>query len=903
MSPIATYRLQLRDGMTFGRAATLAPQLADLGISHLYLSPIFEAVRGSAHGYDVIDNSTIAAELGGQAAFGTMITAFRRHGIGVILDFVPNHMAAGPQNLWWRDVLELGASARYAQHFDIDWSAPKLIVPALGCGYGRALEKGELDLAFDPASGEISLTYGALELPLTPPSYAEILGRGAGAALADLARQFAEAGPETALPLKTALAVAAREPATAALIARALDETKTDRRALHALHERQVWRLTHWRAAREMLTHRRFFEIADLVGLRVEQPQVFDDVHAYVIGLVRDGSIDGLRLDHIDGLADPRDYLARLQAELGEEKPLYLLVEKILGRDEALPEDWPVAGTTGYEFIGALAGLLVDPRGERGMTEAYQRFIGRSIDYEDLVKGLKRRVLMHNLASELRALTHIAHWFAARHLVTRDIGADTLRSAIVELTSALPVYRTYVSGPVSNAKDRSILEAAARNAKATRRVDDCDALELVKRMALVDVEDPGDQEIARRFATRFQQTSGALMAKAVEDTAFYRYNRFLALNEVGGEANVFGAPMAEFHRAMLERRERQPDGLSATATHDTKRGEDARARLYVLSEMPEAWAAGAERWREQNRALKCTVRGCLLPDAETEWALYQALAGAWPPDLGPDDAAGLVALAERMAQFALKAAREAKLHTSWTAPSPDFEQALDQFVRGMLDPGISSAFLADFTRMLQPVFVAGALNSLTQTLIKLAAPGVPDIYQGTELWDFSMVDPDNRRPVDFKRMSHVASELDRRSVPSLLQDWRSGAVKLHLMRAGLRLRAQMPALFRTGRYLPLDMVGDQSDHVVAFARILDEEAAVAVAPRRALALLDGVDVPMVQPSRWCNTAVALPAQLANRRWTNVCTGHHLDAKSEVALDAILHICPASLLFATGATNT
>jgi (1->4)-alpha-D-glucan 1-alpha-D-glucosylmutase len=393
------------------------------------------------------------------------------------------------------------------------------------------------------------------------------------------------------------------------------------------------------------------------------------------------------------------------------------------------------------------------------------------------------------------------------------------------------------------------------------------------------------------------------MAKAVEDTAFYRYNRFLALNEVGGEANVFGAPMAEFHRAMRERSKRQPEGLSATATHDTKRGEDARARLYVLSEMPESWAAGAERWREQNRALKCTVRGCPLPDAETEWALYQALAGAWPSDLGPDDAAGLVALAERMVQFALKAAREAKLHTSWTAPNPGFEQALLQFVRDMLDPGISSAFLADFTRVLQPVFVAGALNSLVQTLIKLAAPGVPDIYQGTELWDLSLVDPDNRRPVDFKRMSHVASELDHSSVPSLLQGWRSGAMKLHLMRAGLRLRAQKPELFRAGRYLPLDMVGDQSDHVVAFARVLDEEAAVAVAPRRALSLLDGADVPMVPPSRWRNTAVVLPAQLAGRRWTNVCTGQHVDAKFEVALDAILHISPVSLLLATRAAYT
>jgi (1->4)-alpha-D-glucan 1-alpha-D-glucosylmutase len=891
--PTATYRLQLRGGMSFARAATLAPHLANLGISHLYLSPILQAVSGSTHGYDVVDATVIDGALGGEAGFRTLADACRSHGIGVILDFVPNHMAASPQNPWWRDLLEWGAVARHARHFDTDWSAPKLILPVLTLGYGRVLAQGELGLAFDAAAGALSLTYGDLALPLTPPSYADILGRAPDAAMAELARQSVVSTPETTPILKSALAAAARDPTMAALMAQALDETRANRPALHALHERQVWRLTHWRAARQLLTHRRFFEIADLVGVRVELPQVFDDLHARVIGLVRDGGIDGLRLDHIDGLADPKGYLDRLQAALEKEKSCYLLVEKILGADEALRQDWPVAGTTGYELIRALAGLLVDCEGETGMTEGYHRFIGRSIDYEALVRGIKRRTLTHNLAGELRVLTQMAHTLAVRDPSTRDL---ELRPAIVELASTLPVYRTYVAASGPNATDRSILEGAVREAKDTREVQD-EALDFVKRLALSDAATTEDQPLALKFAVRFQQTTGPLMAKAVEDTAFYRYSRLLALNEVGGEPGVFGAPLAEFHRAMIERYEQQPSGLSATATHDTKRGDDARARLYALSEMPEVWAAAAVRWREQNLSLKGDVRGRLMPDAEAEWAFYQALAGAWPLDLEPDDASRLAAFAERMTQFALKAAREAKVYTSWTAQHRSYEQALDHFVRRTLDPTRSRAFLYDFVDALQPIAIAGALNGLTQTLIKLAAPGVPDVYQGTELWDFSMVDPDNRRPVDFQRIARFAAGLDRCDV--LVRDWRSGAIKLHLLQVGLRLRAERPELFGSGAYVPLEAGGKHGHRVVAFARVLGGDAAIAVAPRLCLGLLQGCDVPMVPPSRWGKTIVALPAQLANRRWVNVGTGQHVVAKAELALDSILHVCPVALMASAG----
>jgi len=892
--PAATYRLQFRNGMTFARAAELAPYFASLGISHVYGSPIFQAEPGSTHGYDVTDTRAIDKGLGGEEGFPRMMAAFRDEGLGLILDFVPNHMSASPRNPLWRDVLEWGQASEYAEFFDNDWAAPKLLVPALAGSYGNVLAKGEFGLNFDEEGGGLIFTYGALKLPLTPPSYGHVLVRGEGEDFAESARRFAVATPDTAPELKIELAAAAGQPSFRKLLDRAVCALVENIDLMHELHEAQCWRLTHWRAARETLTYRRFFEISDLVGLKVENPRVFDEIHAKLGELIAKSNVQGLRLDHIDGLADPKAYLERLQKTIGENESLYLLVEKILGPDEELRADWPVAGTTGYEFIRALAGLFVDAHGADAMTRAYSGFSGEDVAYRDLVVETKRRMLTRNLAGELDRLKDMAGALATRHLSTRDLGTDTLRRAIIELIAALPVYRTYIDISGAQEKDRVILDSALASAKAAREVEDEDAIDFLGRVLTLDFETPEDQGAALEFATRLQQTSGPVMAKAVEDTVFYRYNRLIALNEVGGEPDHFGAPAAAFHEAMERRRQRQAAGLSATATHDTKRGEDARARLYALSEMPDAWDDAVRRWTSLTSELHSDCGGLPVPEPEAEWMFYQALVGAWPLILSPDDSQGLSALSDRMAQFMLKAAREAKVYTSWTGQNEEYEEAVRAFTKAALEPTRARAFLRDFVAFCQPIFVTGALNSLAQTAIKLTAPGVPDIYQGTEFWDFSLVDPDNRRPVDFDTRRSELKKAGEALTEDLVVNWRDGAIKMRLLQAGLDLRRTARNIFSEGDYLPLQIEGPAADHAVAFARLLATSAIVVVVPRLCLKLLEGQDRPLVPRSRWRDTFVRLPQSIASQALRDIITAQSIRCET-LELVEVLETFPVAVL--------
>jgi (1->4)-alpha-D-glucan 1-alpha-D-glucosylmutase len=895
--PGATYRLQFRNGTTFARAAELAPYFASLGITHIYGSPAFQAEPDSTHGYDVTDFRVLDASLGGEADFQCMIAAFQAEGLGFITDFVPNHMSASPRNPFWRNVLEWGQASDYAQFFDIDWSAPKLLVPALATAYGKALAAGKFGLHFDEDDGCVAFTYGALKLPLTPPSYGQFLVRGEGEEFAERARRFAVATPDTSTALKGDLAGAARDPGFKQVLEQSISTLVQDKTALHELHEAQGWRLTHWRAARETLTYRRFFEISDLVGLKVENPRVFDALHAKLGVLIAEGKIDGVRLDHVDGLADPKAYLERLQKTLDEPEPLYLVVEKILGPDEDLHSDWPVAGTTGYEFIGAVAGALVDPAGEASMTRAYHRFLAEDVDYQALVMDTKRRTLTRNLTGELDRLKDMASALAARHLTTRDFGTDTLRRGIIELIAAFPVYRTYVDIAGARDIDKAILGKALGDAKSTREVDDEDAIDFLGRVLTLDFESPEDQAGALEFATRFQQTSGPVMAKALEDTTFYRYNRLIALNEVGGEPDRFGAPLTEFHASMQRRLRRQAAGLSATATHDTKRGEDARARLYVLSEMPDTWSEAVCRWAGLTAAFRADCAGMTAPEPAIEWMFYQALAGAWPQDLEIDDGAALTTFAQRMTEFMLKAVREAKVHTSWAGQNEDYETAIRRFAEACLDPARARGFLDDFLSTCRPVFVAGALNSLAQTAIKLTAPGVTDIYQGTEFWDLSLVDPDNRRPVDFEDRQHWLKALSKQPVADLLRDWRSGAIKMRLLRAGLELRAAGSDVFETGAYVPLEVRGNEAEHVLAFARVLVDRVVVTVVPRLCLGLLAGAAAPLIPRQNWKDTIIDVPEDLKWPGFRDIVTCRDI-TPGELMVGEILKDAPVAVLAAT-----
>ena len=872
MRPLAaTYRLQFRGGMDFARAASLAPYLAALGVSHLYCSPVLRAVPGSTHGYDVASYDTFEHDLGGEDGFRAMVAAMHAQGIGVIVDHVPNHMGASPANPWWRDVLEWGERSLYSHYFDIDWSAPKLLIPALGEPYGKALKAGTFGLHFDADDGGMSFTSPGLKLPLNPPSYATILAR-AGASFEDLTNRFAVATPETAPAIKTELAERVQDGAAMAALRQALADVAADHDAIHALHEAQAWRLAHWRAARETLTYRRFFEVSDLVGVRMEQPSVFDDSHRLVLALNEAGLLDGLRLDHVDGLADPLGYIRHLRQVIGDKPGFVVLVEKILGDAEELRSDWPIEGTTGYEFIRSLGGLLTDPAGEEALTAAYREIVGDTGEYAAVLAATKRHIFVRNLAGELDVLTALALNLAQGDLETRDFGRDTLRRAIIEIATALPVYRTYVDVEGPRPEDETLIADAEVKAKGTREVEDEAAIDFIARIWRLQLDDPATRAEALTFVTRLQQTTGPLMAKAVEDTLFYRYNRLIGLNEVGGSPDSFGCPLTHFHDEMQARLAHQPLGLLATSTHDTKRGEDARARLYAISEDPASWSADVARWREMNASLRADIADAPAPEPNDEWMFYQALAGVWPFHLEIGDAGALAALADRMAAFMEKALREAKVRSSWTAPDQDYEAAVAGFVRGALDPAKSRNFLADFARAQTPLAVAGALNSLTQTLLKMTVPGVPDIYQGAELWELSLVDPDNRRPVDFEERTRLLASEAPTSPADLINDWRNGAIKLRVVNAALCERDTAPSLFARGSYVPLDVTGAEAGRAISFLRARDGSAAIAIAPVRARALLGNSDVPLVPAARWKDTAVKLPPEQAGKKWRNVLTG-------------------------------
>ncbi len=874
---VSTYRLQLRNGFTLVQAAGLAPYLSELGVSHLYTSPLLQAVEGSNHGYDVVDPGRIDEELGGEAAWDLLCESLKASGLGHMCDLVPNHMAiAGRQNPWWWDVLENGPASRYATYFDVDWEASeerwpnKVLLPVLGDHYGRILEDHQLHLS--RSEGILVLHYHDRVFPVDPSSLTGLTSRAAQSCgsdfLAFLAASYARL-PRPSVTVresverrhrdKTVLAellsrICREDPGAGAAIDDEIRSLNRDPDALDTLIDQQNYRLAFWRSASRDLGYRRFFDINDLVALRVEEPEVFDASHALPIAWVREGRVHGLRIDHPDGLKEPAEYFRRLRESCPD---AWIVPEKILERDEKLPGDWPVAGTTGYDFLNLAGGLFVDPDGETELTRLYDEFTGESVNYSDLLHDCKRLVLTGLLGGDLSRLASLFVDICERHRRHRDYTRHELRQSLFETAVSFPVYRSYASaaGDSVSEDDERHIRAAISGAKAERPDLDPELFRFLEELLLLRI--PGRPEA--ELAMRFQQLTGPVMAKGLEDTALYRYHRLIALNEVGGNPARFATTVEEFHRACLEAQDRRPFSLLAATTHDTKRSEDVRARLALLSEIPRKWAEAVWRWSDRN----ARHRDGGFPDRNTEYLLYQTLAGAWPIDV------------ERLAEYMLKAVREAKLHTSWTQQNERYETSIQDFVEAILE---DAEFIRDLESFVEDLVQPGRINSLSQTLLRLTAPGVPDIYQGTELWDLSLVDPDNRRPVDFDDRRRLLREVVRLSPEEILQRMDEGLPKMWLIRQTLHLRRRQPECFgEQGAYSPLVVEGEKSGHAIALMRGTE---VVAVVPR----------LPLHLDASWGDTVLQLPTG----NWHNVLTGD-TEPGGEAGLASILSRFPVALM--------
>jgi (1->4)-alpha-D-glucan 1-alpha-D-glucosylmutase len=868
-----TYRLQLHGGFTFDDAAAIVPYLAALGVSHVYTSPILQAAPGSTHGYDTVDHARISDELGGAGGYARLQAALAAHGLGHVLDIVPNHMAlAGRANAWWWDVLENGPASPHAAAFDIDWaggdqrSFARVLMPILGDQYGRVLEAGELRL--ERRGGSFVVCYYDHEAPISPRSLDELLHRAAAAADSDELDRIATAFGRLPHALNTdPQAVAERHRGKEILrrqlaellvdrdLARIVDATvaavNADFDALEALLARQNYRLASWRTANEELDYRRFFNIETLAGVRVEDPAVFGASHALIAELTAAGAVDELRVDHIDGLRDPSGYLERLVAVTG----VPVVVEKILEADEDLPPDWPVAGTTGYEFARRVDGLFVDGDNEAAMTAVYETFVRNAVSYDEVVTASKQHIMRDDLRAEVERLTGLLAAVCQRHRRHVDHTRHELRETLRAVLAAFGVYRTYVrAGAPPSAVDQGRIDAATKRAARDHPDLDGELFSFLGDVLAGQVE--GGEEL--ELAIRFQQVSSPVMAKGVEDTAFYRYHRLVSLNEVGGDPGHFGTTADEFHRANAAAARSRPHRMLTLSTHDTKRSGDVRARIHLLSEIPAQWARTVARWHE----LTASHRSPAGPDAALAYLTYQTLVGAWP------------ITAERMSAYLEKAAKEAKEHTSWTDPRPAFDEAVTAFVEGSL---ADSAFVAEVEAFLDEhrLVERGRVNALAQTALLLTAPGVPDIYQGTDLWHLSLVDPDNRRAVDYLQRRRLVDAIA--SVDDACALAAEGGPKLWLTTRVLADRRRCGNGYDDPTYDPLAAQGAKARHVVAFAR----RDTVVVVPRLPIGLGDD----------WQSTTLPLPTG----RWRDVVTDETIAGGATVEVAELLARFPVAVL--------
>jgi len=978
----AAYRLQLNPGFTFRDASAVVPYLRELGATTCYVSPILQARTSSSHGYDVCDHSRISPDLGGETGFASFAATLREHGIGLILDAVPNHMGIGdPGNAWWMDVLENGPGSVYASYFDVDWHPVnpdlqnKVLLPLLEDQYGRVLEAGKIRLCYH--EGSFFLRYHQTRLPVSPCTYPAILEgplAQLAAALEDGHHQLRELRSILTalnyLPARTDLAAdkiierhrekevikhrlaavgnanplirAAIEAAVQGLNGTAGDPHSFD--LLNSLIERQAYRLAFWRVAAEEINYRRFFDVNELAAIRMELPEVFRATHQVLIRLLAEGKATGLRIDHPDGLRDPARYFLQLQehyllarAELktgvrqdlaravadrlarpadGDPEratwPLYVVAEKILTESEQLPPNWAVDGTTGYEFLNAVNGLFIDSESREAFDRIYHSFTGVSLAYNQRVSSAKKMTMLVSMASEINALAHQLDRIAERNRRCRDFTLNSLTFALREVIASLPVYRTYITGPKDvSPRDRRVVEEAVAEAKRLNPRTAEAVFDFVRDAVLlcgVDDFPEADRPRLVDWALKFQQLTGPIMAKSVEDTVFYTFNRLVSLNEVGGSPDQYGVSSAAFHRQNAERLERWPHSLLATSTHDTKRSEDVRARLNALSELAPEWQASLARWGRMNSSKKTVVDDQPAPDRNDEYLLYQTLLAAWPAEAAT--AEGLAQFRARIAAYMHKATKEAKVHTSWINPNEEYDAAVGQFVDRLLARPDHDAFVTDLLALQQRVAYFGYFNSLAQVLLKLTCPGVPDLYQGTELWNLSLVDPDNRRPVDFHARREMLAVLRARmaaghdALPELADDLLAklpdGRIKLFLIYQMLNFRRAHEDVFARGEYLPLEPVGARRDHVVAFARVLGNTVVLVIVPRLVVRLTGGQELPPVGPAIWGKTRLLLSSHLVRSCYHNIFTGEKavpggFEGNMDLLLGTVLGRFPVAVL--------
>jgi len=920
--PTSTYRLQFNRQFTFAQAREIVPYLNALGISDCYASPYFQARAESLHGYDITDHNKLNAAIGSRAEYDAWIASLHAHGMGQIVDFVPNHMGIGePLNQWWMDVLENGPSSHYAPYFDIQWKPlksdlqDKVLLPILGDQYGRVLERGELQIHFD--SGAFFLRYYDHEFPIAPGTYRHILEVALEELSAFKSEEFyaefqsiitaleylprrTETDPERiaertrekeiikrrlerrcqdALPVQAAVAQAVTQ----------INGTPGEPRSFDALDlllNDQSYRLAFWRVAAEEINYRRFFDVNDLAAIRMELPEVFDATHRLLLELVGAGAVTGVRVDHPDGLYLPKEYFEKLQRRCAEALGLplppdgcaiYLLVEKILSGQETLRKDWPVHGTTGYEFGKLVAGLLVDASSEQSITKTFQRFIGHSMHFGHLVYAKKRLVMRLSLANDVNVLGDMLDRLSEQNRWFRDFTLDALARAVRETIACFPVYRTYATpGQSVGDEDRAVIERAVIAAKRRNPAIEESVFNFLRDILLFRFPENLDDEARdahAHFVLKFQQSTGPVMAKGLEDTVFYIYNRLAGLNEVGGEPQHFGFSVDDFHQRNLERQRDWPATLLATSTHDTKRSEDVRARMVAIAEVPQLWRSALQRWRVINRRWKRNLDDAAAPDANEEYLFYQTLLGTWPMDAaGQAEKAVDQQFIGRIQAYMAKALKEAKMNTSWIQPNEQWDSAMNEFVARVLDPSPKNKFPPSFLPVVEEIARLGAINSLAQVALKLTVPGVPDIYQGNETWDFSLVDPDNRRPVDYARRREMLDSLSGVPPEELLQNWPDGRIKLFLTQRLLLFRREHAALFQQGNYLPLNVSGSFADCCVAFMREHEGEFLAVVVPR----FSSRVGFPPIG-EKWKDTMVALPQSLRRDGAKEIFTGRDLRA--------------------------